>query len=77
MMTDSTETTLERRKIDCILCREPIPMPEIPPSQYINHLVVTHKIEFDVEYLVKRTLLLQYPELVQPEPCTCEDKENA
>ena len=38
---------------------------------------MTHKIEFDVAYLVKRTLLLQYPELVQPEPCTCEDKENA
>jgi len=77
IITESVENTTEHRKIDCILCRQLIPMTELSPSQYINHLVVSHKFEFDVEYLVKSTLLLQYIELIQPEPCDCEEKENA
>jgi len=77
IITESVENITEHHNIDCILCRQRIPMPELPPSQYIDHLVVSHKIEFDVEYLVKRTLLLQYPDVIQPDPCDCEDKENA
>ena len=34
----------------------------------------THDIIFDIEFLINRTLLQQYPELAQPETCSC--KEN-
>ena len=36
----------------------------------------THDIIFDIEFLINRTLLQQYPELAQPEPCTCNGKET-
>ena len=35
----------------------------------------THDIIFDIEFLINRTLLQQYPELAQPEPCSCKGKE--
>eukprot|EP00090_Calanus_glacialis_P045694 TRINITY_DN8651_c0_g1_i1.p1 TRINITY_DN8651_c0_g1~~TRINITY_DN8651_c0_g1_i1.p1 ORF type:complete len:1419 (-),score=222.67 TRINITY_DN8651_c0_g1_i1:288-4544(-) len=63
------------RRIKCILCHQVILMPDLPPSKYINHLMSTHDIIFDIEFLINRTLLQQYPELAQPEPCSCKGKE--
>jgi len=71
-MANDEVNMMELRRIKCILCHQVILMPDLPPAKYINHLMSTHDIIFDIEFLINRTLLQQYPELAQPETCSCK-----
>lgn len=65
------------KSIKCILCHQvsscsPLTPPpqvillaELPPTQYITHLMSAHEVLFDLEFLVQRTLQQQHPELAK------------
>ena len=74
------------KSIKCILCHQvssctlltPPPqvilLAELPPTQYITHLMSAHEVLFDLEFLVQRTLQQQHPELAKSAAGCCIDK---
>ena len=86
MEDGETISRLGLKSIKCILCHQvsrctlltPPPqvilLAELPPTQYITHLMSAHEVLFDLEFLVQRTLQQQHPELAKSAAGCCIDK---
>ena len=53
------------RTVACCLCSVSLPLPELPPSLYVDHLTTQHSVTAPgaLDWLVQRTLALQHPAL--------------